>query len=189
MVVYLPHNKSLSLCHCTGSSWPRAWSPPSGGWRGPGRPAARRWSWGAPDWWTSGWPGHRGINNTLLTSAGDLGVQDVSVSVQGNQHNAGAAEEHGGALDTAHSLAQPALQQGLDFRNLWQLIISPSKTSISIQFNFTFYIRKSSYKIFLKIAFNFKFTRYSINLTTGVDMEKPRIQIWNYGVDYHYHTN
>ena len=129
--VYLPHNKSLSLCHCTGSSWPRAWSPPPGGWRGPGRPVARRWSWGAPGWWTSGWPGHRGINDTLLTSAGDLGVQDVSVSVQGNQHDAGAAEEHRGALDTAHSLAQPALQQDLDHIDLWHLIISPSKTSLS----------------------------------------------------------
>ena len=42
-------------------------------------------------------------------------MQDVSVSVQGNQHDAGATEEHSGALDTAHSLAQPALQQGLDY--------------------------------------------------------------------------
>ena len=54
----------------------------------------------------------------VLTSAGDLGVQDVSVSVQGNQHDAGATEEHGGALDTAHSLAQPALQQDLDHIDL-----------------------------------------------------------------------
>ena len=58
------------------------------------------------------------IDNTLLTSADDLGMQDVSVSVQGDQNDAGAAEEHGGALDTAHSLTQPALQQDLDYRDL-----------------------------------------------------------------------
>ena len=45
-------------------------------------------------------------------------MQDVSVSVQGDQNDAGAAEEHGGALDTAHSLTQPALQQDLDYRDL-----------------------------------------------------------------------
>ena len=51
----LPHNTSWSLCQ-TCCPWPRAWSPSSGGWRGPGRPAGRRWSWWQHAWWTSVWP-------------------------------------------------------------------------------------------------------------------------------------
>ena len=48
--------------------------------------------------------------------SGYLGVEDVSVSVQGDQHDAGAAQEHGGALDAAHSLAEPALNKDLQPR-------------------------------------------------------------------------
>ena len=50
------------------------------------------------------------MRDTGATSDVYLGVEDVSVSVQGDQHDAGATQEHGGALDTPHSLAQPALQ-------------------------------------------------------------------------------
>ena len=43
-------------------------------------------------------------------------MEDVSVSVRGDEHDAGAAEEHGGALDTAHCLAQPALDIDIKMR-------------------------------------------------------------------------
>ena len=71
----------------------------------------------------------------LLTSDGHLGVEDVSVSVQGYQHDAGATQEHGGALDAAHSLAQPALQTNQYTYEaqvcFLHLIIGPSNASLT----------------------------------------------------------
>ena len=48
-------------------------------------------------------------HHALLTSEACLGVEDVSVSVHCNQHDAGAAQEHGDALDAAGNLADPVL--------------------------------------------------------------------------------
>ena len=109
----LPHNTSWSLCQ-TCCPWPRAWSPSSGGWRGPGRPAGRRWSWWPHVWWTSVWPEQAGANEqwasyALLISEAYVWVNDESVSVHCNQHDAGAAQEHGDALDDARNLADPVL--------------------------------------------------------------------------------
>ena len=65
-------------------------------------------------------------------------MEDVSVSVRGDEHDAGAAEEHGGALDTAHCLAQPALDIDIKMRagalkcffatDLYDRIIAPPFT-------------------------------------------------------------
>ena len=45
----------------------------------------------------------------LLISEAYVGVNDESVSVHCNQHDAGAAQEHGDALDDARNLADPVL--------------------------------------------------------------------------------